>query len=158
MKINWSQEVYAKTYRYATEAHNEQLFSGTNLPFIMHVSLVCMEVIAALGHHAGRDGNLTIQCALLHDVIEDTNITYEQIKEEFGLKVADGVMALTKNESLEKAHRIRDSLNRIREQPPEVWMVKLADRITNLAPPPHSWTREKKSAVSKGSLGDTCCT
>jgi (p)ppGpp synthase/HD superfamily hydrolase len=38
---------------------------------------------------------------------------------------------------------MRDSLARIRAQPAEVWMVKLADRITNLQAPPHYWTREK---------------
>jgi (p)ppGpp synthase/HD superfamily hydrolase len=36
-----------------------------------------------------------------------------------------------------------DSLRRIRLQPKAVWMVKLADRITNLQPPPAYWTKEK---------------
>jgi (p)ppGpp synthase/HD superfamily hydrolase len=36
-----------------------------------------------------------------------------------------------------------DSLERIRQQPVEIWMVKLADRITNLAPPPSYWTVKK---------------
>jgi (p)ppGpp synthase/HD superfamily hydrolase len=36
-----------------------------------------------------------------------------------------------------------DSLRRIREQPYEVWMVKLADRISNLGPPPNYWDRER---------------
>ncbi len=39
---------------------------------------------------------------------------------------------------------MRDSLERIRAQPREVWAVKLADRITNLEPPPPHWTAEKK--------------
>lgn len=38
-----------------------------------------------------------------------------------------------------------DSLKRIIEQPREVWMVKMADRITNLAPPPSYWSNEKTS-------------
>jgi (p)ppGpp synthase/HD superfamily hydrolase len=37
-----------------------------------------------------------------------------------------------------------DSLHRIRQQPYEIWLVKLADRITNLTEPPHYWSREKK--------------
>jgi len=36
-----------------------------------------------------------------------------------------------------------DSLSRIKEQPREIWMVKLADRITNLQPPPGHWSAEK---------------
>ncbi len=36
-----------------------------------------------------------------------------------------------------------DSLRRILEQPPKIWMVKLADRITNLQPQPLHWTQDK---------------
>jgi (p)ppGpp synthase/HD superfamily hydrolase len=39
---------------------------------------------------------------------------------------------------------MEDSLRRIRQQPREVWRVKLADRITNLQPPPSYWTPEKR--------------
>jgi len=56
------------------------------------------------------------------------------------------VSALTKDPSLGKPTAMRDSLNRILRQPAEVAMVKLADRITNLAPPPPQWTAEKVSA------------
>ncbi len=75
--------------------------------------------------------------------IEDTNTTFEQIKSEFGEDIANGVLALTKNDSLPKEVRMSDSLRRILEQPSEIWMVKLADRITNLQPPPQHWTQEK---------------
>ena len=44
---------------------------------------------------------------------------------------------------LDKPAQIADSLRRIREQPHAVWAVKLADRITNLAPPPNKWDRAK---------------
>lgn len=43
----------------------------------------------------------------------------------------------------EKAARMQDSLKRIRQQPPAVWMVKLADRIVNLQPPPPDWDDAK---------------
>jgi (p)ppGpp synthase/HD superfamily hydrolase len=39
-----------------------------------------------------------------------------------------------------------DSLKRIKEQPHEIWMVKMSDRIVNLAPPPAHWTKEKIKA------------
>ena len=44
---------------------------------------------------------------------------------------------------LPKADQLVDSLERIKEQPREVWMVKLADRITNLYHPPFYWNNEK---------------
>ncbi|MEL7221213.1 MAG: hypothetical protein AAGJ93_07840 [Bacteroidota bacterium] len=42
-----------------------------------------------------------------------------------------------------------DSLNRIQEQPKEIWSVKLADRICNLHAPPYYWSNEKKQQYQK---------
>ncbi len=144
MTLNWSQETYTKAFRFAAEAHQGQLFPGTKLPYIMHVSFVCMEVTAALAHEPEQDGNLAVQCALLHDVIEDTEVSFEDVRDGFGTAVAQGVLALSKDSSLLKAQQMADSLRRIQQQPHEIWLVKLADRITNLAEPPHDWTCEKK--------------
>jgi (p)ppGpp synthase/HD superfamily hydrolase len=141
--MNWSQETYARAYRFAAEAHQGQKYPGTELPYLLHVGLVCMETLAALGVERERDGDLALQCALLHDTIEDTPTTYEQLRDNFGAAVADGARALSKDETLEKSAQMADSLRRIREQPPEVWMVKLADRITNLQQPPSHWKPEK---------------
>lgn len=143
MSPNWSQEHYIKAYRFAAQAHQGQKVPGTEIPYIMHLSFVAMEVMAALSVESERDGNLAVQCGLLHDVIEDTDVTYEAVQAAFGEQVAQGVLALTKDPSLEKSLQMPDSLRRIRQQPPEIWMVKLADRISNLAPPPYYWTREK---------------
>jgi (p)ppGpp synthase/HD superfamily hydrolase len=139
----WSQENYTKAYRFAAQAHNGQLFPGTDLPYIMHISFVSMEIIACLGVEGQGDGDFAVQCALLHDVIEDTKITYQEVKNEFGERVAQGVLALTKNPEIGKELQVKDSLERIGQQPVEVWMVKLADRITNLAPPPSFWEKGK---------------
>ena len=152
---SWSQDVYISAYRFAAEAHwnseIQQLVPGTDIPYLMHFTLVAMEVIAALEKESNLDGNLAIQCALLHDTIEDTITTYEQLIEIFGIAVANGVNALTKDESigknlvkqLKKERQMADSLERIRQQPIEIWIVKMADRITNLQPPPEDWTPEK---------------
>ncbi len=102
-----------------------------------------MEIIAALAVEKVNHPDLALQCALLHDVIEDTDINYQTIKKTFGIKVANGVDALSKRDEVKKAQRLSDSLNRIQDQPHEVWMVKLADRISNLQPPPHHWTQTK---------------
>jgi (p)ppGpp synthase/HD superfamily hydrolase len=139
----WSQASYLKAYRFAAEAHKGQLFPGTDLPYLMHISFVSMEIMACLSVEQEHDGDLAVQCALLHDVLEDTGIRFWEMEKAFGGQVAWGVHALTKNESLPRAEAMRDSLVRIREQPHEVWMVKMADRITNLAPPPHYWERDK---------------
>jgi (p)ppGpp synthase/HD superfamily hydrolase len=143
MASNWNQELYIKACRFAAIAHRGQIVPGSDLPYLLHLNFVSMEIIAALTVESGYDGDLAVQCALLHDTIEDTNTTYEQIRSSFGTRVADGVQALSKNPDLEKSQRLTDSLTRIKQQPIEIWMVKLADRITNLQPPPAHWTNEK---------------
>jgi (p)ppGpp synthase/HD superfamily hydrolase len=114
--------------------------------------MVAMEVIAALEHEDGLDGDLAVQCALLHDVIEDAGKTHADIVAVFGEGVADGVQALSKDEKVgmgnddrneRKRLRMLDFLLRIKKQPHEIGIVKLADRITNFQPPPKGWNDEK---------------
>jgi (p)ppGpp synthase/HD superfamily hydrolase len=94
-----------------------------------------------------KNAELAICCAILHDTIEDTEVTYEELQKEFGKAVANGVMALTKNETLAtKREQMIDSLERIKKQPKEVWVVKMADRVANLGEPPHYWKLEKREA------------
>ncbi len=140
---NWSQETYIKALNKAAHAHQDQKMPGSERPYIIHLGFVSMEVIAALSVETEHEGNLAIQCAILHDTIEDTDTTFEEIKTEFGESVANGVLALTKDKSLAKHLQMADSLQRIKTQPQEIWMVKLADRISNLQAPPHYWTQDK---------------
>ena len=44
--------------------------------------------------------DLAVQCALLHDTIEDTDVTYDDVKRQFGTDVADGVMALSQDTTI----------------------------------------------------------
>ena len=144
MPSPWSQEKYINSLKFAAEAHKGQQVPGSDLPYIVHVTMVAMEVIAALAHEDGLDGDLAVQCALLHDMIEDTSVSREDLETEFGFAVAAGVLALSKNNILEsKQEKMQDSLARIKQQPREIWMVKLADRITNLQPPPGHWDADK---------------
>jgi len=143
MKQTWTQDIYQKAIRFAAAVHGEQKLPGTELPYVVHLSNVCMEVLAAISSGETENPDLAVQCALLHDTIEDAGITFDELKKTFGADVAEGVLALTKNNELEKKVRMTDSVKRIKLQPREVWMVKLADRITNLQPPPSYWTEEK---------------
>lgn len=142
MKNRWSPDLYTKAYLFASKAHHGQKMPGSDLPYTTHLTLVSMEVMHALMAESGFDGDLAVQCAVLHDVIEDTATTYQDVESEFGKDIADGVLALSKNPQLDKAYRMVDSLARIKAQPQEIWMVKMADRITNLIEPPHYWTQD----------------
>ena len=76
------------------------LNTPSGLPYAVHVSSVAMEVIAALEVEPGRDGELAVACALLHDVLEDTATTRAEVETAFGPKVGAGVAALTKDAAL----------------------------------------------------------
>ncbi len=139
----WSQDLYQKALIFAAEAHKEQKVKDKNYSYTVHLSNVCAEAIRLLFEEKINNPDLMIQCALLHDTIEDTDITYADIKKTFSKEVAEGVMALTKNKKLKKEDQIQDSLNRIKKMSREIWVIKLADRITNLQKPPASWSKEK---------------
>ena len=135
-------ERYVAALRFAAERHHAQRIPDSDLPYLVHVVSVAAETIAAL--RPDSDADLAVCCALLHDTVEDTPTTVAEIADRFGLAVADGVLALSKDKALPKADQLADSLVRIQREPHAVWMVKLADRITNLGPPPRSWSSDKR--------------
>jgi (p)ppGpp synthase/HD superfamily hydrolase len=153
----WSPDVFARAWHFASLCHAGQTYAGPEegqtFDYLTHVGSVAVELIWALQTAPDANGDLAIQCAVLHDVIEDTEATYDLVAENFGKAVADGVMALSKDPALPtKAEQMADSLRRIRQQPQEVWMVKMADRITNLDPPPHYWNGPKIKAYRQEAI------
>jgi guanosine-3',5'-bis(diphosphate) 3'-pyrophosphohydrolase len=103
-----------------------------------------MEIMVA-GHLTDSFNlKLALPVALLHDTLEDTNTTPDELSQIFGEEITQGVMSLTKDEFLPKEQQMDDCLRRIILQPKEIWAVKLADRITNLQPPPSHWIEQKK--------------
>ena len=141
-----TQSHYQKAIKFAAAKHAEQnqTVPGTNLPFVVHLSNVAMEILMASFNTANFDTDFAVQVALLHDTLEDTSTTYDELETEFGTDIAKAVHALTKNTDLPKEQQMKDSLKRIKLFSPEVWAVKLADRITNLHPPPTHWDKDRK--------------
>ena len=142
----WDADAYKRALDFAAKAHGAQQVPGSGFPYVVHLTKVAAEVMRACVEDPPADATLAVLCALLHDSIEDAGVSKEQIVTVFGPRIADGVDALTKRDSVPKADRMRDSLDRILAQPREVAMVKLADRITNLEPAPPHWTPEKRTA------------
>ncbi len=120
-----------KAYDYASKNHNGQCrHSGE--PYIIHPLNVAY-ILADIGLD-----DSTICAALLHDVVEDTNVTDENIREEFGNEIADMVEGVTKLGAVQ--------FNSIEEQQAEdyrkmflamgkdirVILIKLADRLHNM--------------------------
>ncbi len=140
------QAAYQKAIVFATTKHLEkdQRISGTELPYVVHLSNVAMEVLVAFANDPDFDLGLAVQVALLHDTIEDTSTSFEELENIYGIEVAKAVLALTKDKNLPEDYQMPDSLMRIKKLQKEVWAIKLADRITNLQSPPVHWDRIKK--------------
>jgi (p)ppGpp synthase/HD superfamily hydrolase len=131
---------------YASGKHAGKFYPDSGLPYSNHIEQVVLTVFKALRADNSLDVDLAICCAYLHDVVEDSDATIEDIREKFGRAIADGVAALTRDKTLERRASMEDSLRRIREQPKEIWIVKIADRIANLRldrPLPDAWSAEK---------------
>lgn len=142
--MRWNQDLFKRTLDFAAKAHGAQQVPGSGFPYVVHLVKVATEVLREAD--GSFDVDFAMQCALLHDCVEDAGVSVAALRAEFGAGVADGVSALTKDHAVPKPERMADALRRIHGQPREVWMVKLADRITNLEPAPPSWTAEKRRA------------
>jgi len=150
--IDELQEIWQRV----TLLHSGQTYGGitkdAKIEYINHIGSVVFEVTNAIQHTDSIDGDLAVKCALLHDTLEDTPFTNQEIVELYGSRVAAGVQALTKNASLPKGEQMLDSLLRIKQQPKEVWAVKMADRICNLYAPPYYWDASKKASYREEAL------
>src|SRR5438309_5224597 len=111
----------------AAKAHRNQVRKGTDIPYIAHPYAVGMMLA-----QAGCPDEV-IAAGILHDTVEDTPLTLEEIRQEFGDKVAsivEGCSEPDKSASWEvrKAH----TLEYMRTAPWEVRVVACADKLYNL--------------------------
>ena len=143
------QSHYQKAIKFAGEKHGDQKIPGTQTSYMVHLSNVAMEIMIAANHTSNFDLSFALQVALLHDVLEDTAVNFKELELEFGSEIAEAVLALSKDETLEAAAQIPDSLKRIQSHAKEVWAVKLSDRISNMQEPPAHWDQAKIIAYQK---------
>ncbi len=130
-------------WRFAAQKHQGQSYPGSTLPYLVHIGMVLLELLPALKERPGLDEDLAVCCAILHDTLEDTNTTPAELEAIFSPSTLAGVLALTKDGTRPKDAAMRDSLQRIRKQGREIWLVKLSDRIANLGSAPPHWDRGK---------------
>lgn len=138
---------------FAIEKHRHQ--SRKNYPFepyVFHPIDVAREIL----YYSDLQGDdLRVACiiALLHDVLEDTNTTEEELEQEFDIFTARSVAALTKDPVLvSRDIGFVENLERIKQASPIVWCVKLADRISNLKDLPDIWSATKISSYLDESM------
>lgn len=125
-------EIIERAYRFAREAH-KGVRRRSGEPYILHPISVAKIVISELGL-----GSTSICAALLHDVVEDTEYTKEDIEAAFGKKIADIVEGLTKisggifgDKASVQAENFRKLLLSMSTDI-RVVLIKMADRLHNM--------------------------
>jgi len=120
-----------RAFEMAAEAH-KTMRRKSGEPYILHplaVAKICVEEIGL--------GIRSTICALLHDTVEDTDITLEDVKREFGIEIAKIVDGLTKistvmdANSSQQAENFKKILLTLTDDP-RVILIKLADRLHNM--------------------------
>lgn len=132
---------------FAAEKHRDQRRKDVAAsPYINH-PIALANVLA----NEGGVTNLTALCAaVLHDTVEDTDSTEQELIQRFGSDIASVVMEVTDDKSLDKARRKELQVEHAPHLSYAARLVKLADKISNLrdilASPPADWPVERKEA------------
>ena len=128
---SFDMELIDKAYNLALKAHGDQR-RVSGVPYILHpTSVACILV------DLGMDTE-SICAALLHDVVEDTEVTYDDVKKEFGKEIADLVDGVTKLAKIPYSSREDQQAENVRKMliamsnDIRVIIIKLADRLHNM--------------------------
>ncbi len=131
--------------RFAAEKHAQQKRKGAmGEPYFNHLVEVA-ELIAASSEELDVE---LVMAAFLHDTVEDTGVTLQQLEERFGGDVAGLVAEVTDDKSLPKETRKDLQVRNAHKKSERAQTLKLADKISNLrsvlASPPVGWSLERK--------------
>lgn len=114
-------------YEYATEKHKGQMRKNSNLEYITHPKYVA-RIVEQL-----TDNPNMVAAAFLHDVLEDTDATFIDLRDRFGIEVADLVNELTNKKEERGTMKKKDYiLQKMSLMSPDALTIKLSDRLHNV--------------------------
>ncbi|MBD3619113.1 MAG: bifunctional (p)ppGpp synthetase/guanosine-3',5'-bis(diphosphate) 3'-pyrophosphohydrolase [Chromatiales bacterium] len=130
---------------FAAHKHRDQRRKDVQAsPYINHP----IALASVLVDEAGVDDVAVVCGALLHDTIEDTETTPEELERAFGAEILSIVMDVTDDKMLPKEERKRCQIEHAAHACHKAKLVKLADKICNLrdivASPPADWDLDRK--------------
>lgn len=130
---------------FAAKKHAGQKRKGSDgEPYINH-PLEVANLVASVG---GVNDPEVIAAALLHDTVEDTGVSFEEITEKFGETVAGYVRELTDDKSRPKAERKQKQVEKAPTISNGAKQIKLADKISNIQDvtnnPPEGWDLQRR--------------
>lgn len=129
---------------FAAEKHRGQRRKDADrTPYINHPIMV-VNLLANVGRIVDIE---TLQAGMLHDTIEDTETTADELEEHFGFEVRSLVLEVTDDKRLEKPERKRLQIEHAPHMTPKAKCIKIADKIANLTDllnaPPAKWPEER---------------
>ena len=138
-------DLILRAVAFAAHKHRDQRRKDKDAsPYINHP----IQLATVLWEEGGVRDAEVIAAALLHDTLEDTETTWQELRGIFGEEIADVVLEVTDTKWIKKALRKRLQVARAAHSSENAKLVKLADKICNLrdiaAHPPAGWPLERK--------------
>ena len=134
-----------KALDFAADKHRHQRRKGAEAsPYINHP----IDLANVLWHEGGVTDAVVIAAAILHDTIEDTETTIDELRQQFGEQICEIVLEVTDDTDLPPLQRKRIQIEKAPHISHMAKQVKLADKICNLRDileyPPHGWDLQRK--------------
>jgi len=138
-------KLMAKAIKFAAQKHRNQRRKDTDAtPYINHP----IDLADLLLNEAHVEDITVIVAAILHDTLEDTDTSSDEINQIFGIDVENIVVEVTDDKKLPKMERKRLQIEHTKTCSQQAKLVKLADKICNLRDmidhPPMDWSLERK--------------
>jgi GTP diphosphokinase / guanosine-3',5'-bis(diphosphate) 3'-diphosphatase len=138
-------DLILKAMEFTAHKHKDQRRKDARAsPYVNH-PIALARILRVEG---GVDDPAVIAAALLHDTVEDTDTSYQELRGKFGARVADIVAEVTDTKWLQKGSRKRLQISKASRSTEGAKLVKLADKIANLrdmiGSPPASWSLARK--------------
>jgi len=138
-------DLVLKAAEFAAMKHRDQRRKDAkSSPYINHP----ISLARILLEEGGVDDPVVLAAALLHDTIEDTDTSHQELRGQFGDDVADIVAEVTDTKFLQKDSRKRLQVSKAAKATEGARLVKLADKIANLrdiiGSPPAGWSLERR--------------
>jgi guanosine-3',5'-bis(diphosphate) 3'-pyrophosphohydrolase len=130
---------------FAAQKHRHQRRKGDDqAPYINHPIVVALQ----LADIAGVTDPDILAAAILHDTLEDTNTTGEELEQQFGMRVRCLVEAVSDDKSLPKAERKQRQIDHAASLSTGAALIKISDKIANITDmvqsPPKGWSLERR--------------
>jgi guanosine-3',5'-bis(diphosphate) 3'-pyrophosphohydrolase len=137
-------EIVLRAAAFAAEKHrNQRRKDAEASPYINHPIQLAYILV-----QADIEDPVVLAAALLHDTLEDTETTHDEIEIVFGHEIANIVAECTDDKALSKMERKQAQIDRAARISHKAKLVKLADKIANVSDidgaPPAGWSLERK--------------